>query len=101
MALLGLFGFYEANKVTQALPGNRRPDRTRAWPAIERSRPKSLRRNDPSRGIYAYLWFVRVAFSIEMPFQAICTPMHMRIKAITRRMPWTVEGETALISLGA
>ena len=36
-----------------------------------------------------------------MLFQAICTPMHMRMKAMIGRMPCTVAAETALISRGA
>src|SRR5271170_803508 len=48
-----------------------------------------------------YLWLTSVAPSMEMPFHAICMPMHIRMKAITRKIPCTVEGDTALISLGA
>ena len=32
-----------------------------------------------------------------MPFQAICMPMHMRMKAMTRRIPCTVAGGMARV----
>ena len=35
------------------------------------------------------------------PFQAICTPMHNRINAITLKMPCTVDGEILRASCGA
>jgi hypothetical protein len=53
------------------------------------------------RLVPGYLWFAKLAPSKAIPFQAICTPMHIRMKAITRKIPCTVEGETALISFGA
>jgi len=37
----------------------------------------------------------------ERPFQAIWTPMQSRMKAITRRTPWAVEGGMALETFGA
>lgn len=42
-----------------------------------------------------------VASRAERPFQAIWTPMQSRIKAITRRIPWAVEGGMILVILGA
>jgi len=53
------------------------------------------------RCVTAYLCVNRPAARSEMPFHAICTPMHIRMNAITRRIPCTVEGETLWVSLGA
>ncbi len=41
------------------------------------------------------------AYSAVKPFQAICTPIHTTMNAITRRMPCTVVGATARVRRGA
>jgi hypothetical protein len=46
-------------------------------------------------------WFRRGSRRLLRPFQAIWTPIQSRIKAMTRRMPWAVEGEMALVIFGA
>jgi hypothetical protein len=38
---------------------------------------------------------------MDSPFHAICTPIHIRMKAMIRSSPWTVAGEMALINFGA
>ncbi len=35
--------------------------------------------------------FSTVPSSAERPFQAICMPMHKRMNAMTRRIPWAVD----------
>jgi hypothetical protein len=53
---------------------------------------------------YGYVirsWLSRGVRRPLRPFQAIWTPIHNRIKAMTRRMPWAVEGEIVLVIFGA
>jgi hypothetical protein len=42
-----------------------------------------------------------VARRAERPFHAIWMPMQSRMKAMTRRIPWAVEGGILFVILGA
>jgi hypothetical protein len=42
-----------------------------------------------------------VASRAERPFHAIWVPIQSRMKAITLRMPWAVDGGMALVIFGA
>ena len=53
---------------------------------------------------YGYLLFQRCRRGLRRslrPFQAIWTPMQSRMKAMTRRIPWAVDGEMARVIRGA
>ena len=52
-------------------------------------------------GCLLYLAVEQGREQTSRPFQAIWTPMQKRIKAMTRRIPCTVEGETERAILGA
>src|SRR5207302_5102420 len=46
-------------------------------------------------------WLSRGVRRPLRPFQAIWTPIHSRIKAMTRRIAWAVEGGMARVIFGA
>ena len=62
----------------------------------------------PAEAGWGYGWsagcgygLMTVARRAERPFHAIWIPMQSRMKAITRRIPWAVEGGMTLVILGA
>lgn len=62
-----------------------------------RHEPRPLLRKRMGRGFH----FTTLCSSVCRPFHAICTPMHKRINAITRKIPWTVWDEIFCVIFGA
>ena len=54
-----------------------------------------------AKGTHPHPWCRIPLSSTVKPFQAIWTPMQMRMKAMMRRMPWIVVGATAALMRGA
>ena len=74
----------------------------------------SLRKVDPDPGQFVVILFSTMTEMVKFfdpylsvlsmastPFHVICTPMQNSTKAITRRIPWAVCGETRAVIFGA